>query len=185
MASDENFVMQIINRLAKLKISSIVLKKLEQLAVKLKIDEKEILKLYVELKNNANKLKFSKIPFSKRILLLPQCLRPRDCPAKLNEFGYECNLSCIKCEISRVIRYAKKLGYQEVFIIPGGSVVEKIFKKFKPKACIGVACLKELILGSFITEKFNIIGQGIPLLRDGCVNTIVNWKDLYSCLNLR
>jgi len=176
--------MRLIKKIANLKVSGLALSKLEQLAAKLGVDEKEVLKLYVKVKNKINRLKFSATSFSERITLLPQCLRPKNCPAKLGEYGYECDENCTLCEIRNLIDFAKKLGYKYIFILPGGSIIEKIFRELKPKACIGVACLKELILGSFICEKFNVISQGIPLLKDGCVNTQVRWSDVYSIISL-
>lgn len=79
---------------------------------------------------------------------------------------------------------AKNLGYKDVFIILGGSVAKKILNKEKPKACLGVSCLKELVLGSFVCEKLGVAAQGIALLRDGCVETAVNWKKVNNVLRL-
>jgi len=184
---DENrnrVAMRVIRKLAKSKISGIAIGKLEQLAAKVGVDEKELFQLYVKTKNQASRSRFAGTPYSERILLLPQCLRARDCPAELKEHGYQCQ-ECGKCRLEEVIREAKRLGYKHVFILPGGSIVKKILTKEKPSACLGVACLKELMLGSFICEKFGVAGQGIALLRDGCVNTIVDWKTLNDHMYLK
>ena len=157
--------------------------KLEQLAGKMGVDEKELFQLYVETKNKASREEFAATPYTERILFLPQCLRSRDCPAELTDYGYECQ-ECGNCRIERVIQEAKRLGYKAVFILPGGSVTKKIFAKAKPSACLGVACLKELMLGSFACEKFGIAGQGVPLLKDGCVNTEVDWRILKDRMHL-
>lgn len=170
-------------KLAKSKLSGITIGKLEQLAAKMGVDEKELLQLYVDTKNNASKKKFAATPYSERILLLPQCLRSRDCHAELKEYGYEC-VECGKRSISEITHQAKKLGYKNIFIIPRGSVVTKIVNKGKPKACLGVSCLKELVLGSFVCEKLGVVPQGIALLRDGCVETAVNWKKVNNVLHL-
>ncbi|MDH5595718.1 MAG: DUF116 domain-containing protein [Candidatus Bathyarchaeota archaeon] len=176
-------VMRLMKKLAKSKLSGITIGKLEQLAAKMGVDEKELLQLYVDTKNNASKKKFAATPYSERILLLPQCLRSRDCHAELEEYGYEC-MKCGKCGIPEITHQAKKLGYKDVFIIPGGSVATKILSKGKPKACLGVSCLKELVLGSFVCEKLGVAAQGIALLRDGCVETAVNWKKVSNVLHL-
>ncbi len=175
--------MRVIGRLAKSKISGIAIGKLEQLAAKIGVDEKELFQLYVKTKNKASRLKFAATPYSERILLLPQCLRSTECPAELKEYGYECQ-ECGKCRIEEVIQEAKRLGYKDVFILPGGSIVKRILSREKPNACLGVACLKELMLGSFICEKFGVAGQGIALLKDGCVNTEVDWKILNDRMHL-
>ena len=182
--SKNRAVMRVIGKLAQSKISGIAIGKLEQLAAKMGVDEKELFQLYVETKNKASRPKFAATPYSERILLLPQCLRSKDCPAELEEYGYECQ-QCGKCRIEEVIQEAKRLGYKDVFVLPGGSIVKKIFAKEKPNAFLGVACLKELMLGSFICEKFGVAGQGIALLKDGCVNTEVDWKILNDHMHLK
>lgn len=161
-------IMRVIGKLAKSKVSEIMIGKLERIAAKMGVDEKELFQLYVDTKNKASKSEFAATPYTERILFLPQCLRSKDCPAELTELGYVCQ-GCGRCGIEGVIREAKRLGYKDVFILPGGSVVEKILVKEKPTACLGVACLKELMLGSFACEKFGVAAQGVPLLRDGCV----------------
>jgi len=164
-------------------LAGITIGKLEQLVAKMGVDEKELLQLYVDTKNNASKKKFATASYSERILLLPQCLRSRDCHAELKEYGYEC-VECGKCGILEITHQAKKLGYKDVFIMPGGSVATKILNKEKPKACLGVSCLKELVLGGFVCEKLGVVAQGIALLRDGCVETAVNWKKVNNVLRL-
>ncbi len=181
--SKDRVVMRAIGKLAKTKISGIAIGKLEQIAAKMGVDEKELFQLYVETKNKASISEFAATPYTERILFLPQCLRSRDCPAELTDYGYECQ-ECGSCRIEKVIREAKRLGYKNVFILPGGSVVKKILVKEKPHACLGVACLKELMLGSFACEKFGIAGQGVPLLKDGCVNTEVSWRTLKDHMHL-
>ncbi len=64
-------------------------------------------------------------------------------------------------------------------------MVKKILSIEKPKACVGIACDKELILGGFLCEKFNIIPQGIQLLRDGCTETAVDLEVLLGALQRR
>jgi len=176
-------VMHVIGKFAKSKLGGIALQKLEQFATKMGVDEIELLKIYVETKNSASIKKFATTPYSQRILLLPQCLRSRQCPAELKEYGYECQ-ACGKCNLNKLISQAKALGYKNVFILPGGAVVSKIIAREKPRACLGVACFKELVLGSFLCEKLGVIAQGVSLLRDGCVDTKVDWKTVNDALHM-
>ena len=71
------------------------------------------------------------------------------------------------------------------YILSGGTIVEKIFKKIAPKACVGVACLNELFLGSFIIEKFNVASQAVRLKRDGCVNSDVDLNKVMDTVRLK
>ena len=63
------------------------------------------------------------------------------------------------------------MGYQ-VYIIPGSQFLKKILEKNKFKAILGVACYQDLNLCMMKVSKFSV--QGVPLLRDGCVNTKVD-----------
>jgi hypothetical protein len=49
---------------------------------------------------------------------------------------------------------------------------------------MGVACSKELVLGSFLCEKMGVIGQGVSLIRDGCINTLVDLGTLNDALKV-
>ena len=82
------------------------------------------------------------------------------------------------------MQLTKELGYKGTFIMPGGSLAKKVLVELKPKASLGVACYKELVMGSYLCEKVGVIGQGVELLRDGCINTIVNMKALKEALKV-
>ena len=182
--SDKSSVMRFVKKISKTKISGIALQKLEQVATKVGVEENELLQLYVETKNRSLIKNFASTPYNERVLLLPQCLRAPDCPAELGKYGYECQ-ECGRCIIKTIRQISKKLGYKGVFILPGGSIAQKILTELKPQACLGVACSKELVLGSFLCEKMGVIGQGISLLKDGCINTLVDLRTLNDALKVR
>jgi hypothetical protein len=173
--------MRAIEKLAKLRLSEIALSRFERIAARMGVDEKRVLELYVEAKNNAGRDRFAKTIYSERILLLPQCLRSRDCPAKPSEYGYQC-INCGRCKLGLLIIEAEALGYKKAMIISGGSIVPKALIRLKPKVCLAAGCLKELVMGSFVCEKFGIVGQGLPLLRDGCLETDLDWNLLRNFL---
>lgn len=184
MLDKEASAMLFIEKLAEHKVSAIALAQIEKIAAKIGIDETKLLEVYVKAKNAVSKVPFAKTPFHKRILLLPQCLRSRECPAALGDSGYVCK-RCGKCGLHRVISKAIELGYQGTYIISGGSMVGSILKREKPLACLGIACLKELVLGSFVCEKLGTISHLIALSHDGCVETEVNWNNVDNTLTLR
>jgi hypothetical protein len=181
---NDSSVMRIVKKIAKTKLSGVALQKLEQLATKVGVEEKDLFQLYVETKNRSLVKNFASTPYNERILLLPQCLRAKDCPAELGKYGYECQ-GCGRCSVEKIKHVSENLGYKGTFILPGGSIAKKILLDVKPKASLGVACFKELVLGSYLCEKLGIIGQGVALIRDGCINTIVDWKTLNEALNIR
>lgn len=126
--------------------------------------------------NKSNEAKFKSTLFKDRTIFLPHCLRHPDCQAKTTEEGVQC-LSCGKCNISEFKKEAEALGYK-LFIVPGFSLTKKLIEKYKPKAVLGVACTDELNEAKEEAKKRNIIAVALPLLKDGCVNTEVDWKKL-------
>jgi len=175
--------MLLIEKLAEHRVGGIALTKIEKIAAKIGIDETRLLELYVKAKGVVSKAKFARTPFQKRILFLPQCLRSKDCPASLSDSGYVCK-KCGRCGIHRVISKALELGYKGAFILSGGSMVGRILERERPSACLGVACIKELVLGSYICERFGAISHCVALSRDGCVETDVNWNIVEDTLSM-
>jgi hypothetical protein len=136
-------------------------------------------RLYVELKNDFYRETFRRIPPKNKIVFLPQCLRNPGCKAKLTKLGYSCTgCSCNSCKVCRIKTRAESLGYR-VFIAPGGSMVINIVKKLKPKAILGVGCMKEIVMAM---DNINITGQAVELTKNGCVNTDVRINEVFDLL---
>jgi hypothetical protein len=180
---EDSPIMRVVKKLAKTKLSSFALQKLEQLANKVGVEEKELFQLYVQAKNRSQIDSFAATPYNQRIVLLPQCLRAKDCPAEVGKYGYECK-QCGKCSVAKIMKTTKELGYKGTYIMPGGSLAKTIMLEVKPKASLGVACSKELVMGSYLCEKVGVIGQGVELLKDGCINTAVDLKILKDALTI-
>ncbi len=138
-------------------------------------------KLYVELKNDYYKEQVRKIPPEEKIVFLPHCLRKSGCNAKVEKnVGYQCN-GCEnhrKCKIYAIKNEAEAKGYR-VFVTPGGSMVLGIVNRLKPRAVIGVACMKEIVIA---LDNLKIPLQSIELSRDGCVNTDVKMSKVLDTL---
>jgi len=128
------------------------------------------------------KAKFFDIALEKRAIFLPHCLCSTGCPAKRSEEGVMC-INCGKCNIGPFKKTAEKNGYK-VFIVPGASMVKKIIGKYKFKAVFGVACMPELEQGIEEARKKGIIALTVPLLKDGCVNTDVDWDKVRKTIRL-
>ena len=134
------------------------------------VDAKIVDNIGVEVRNKVNEKNFQKIEPQDTILVLPHCLRHTECEAKLETSGLVCK-NCSRCVIGVLKNKGEEMGYQ-VFIIPGSTFLKKIVEKNKFKAVIGVACFQDLNLAMMKLSKFSC--QGVPLLRDGCVNTKVD-----------
>jgi len=135
--------------------------------------------LYIDLKNSIHEEKFKNAPKDKKIVFLPQCLRDcNKCKAVLGKYGYGCVKCSKKCKARKVKEYAEKIGYK-VFIVPGGSMLSRIIEKFRPMAILGVACKKELVMAC---DELSLPSQGVELLKDGCVNTDVDFESVKKFL---
>ena len=129
--------------------------------------------VYISLKNHINQKIFFSIPANERILFISHCLRKTpECPAEITEDGYVCK-RCGACDIAEILEEADKLGYNS-FIVPGGSMVFKLVKKFRPKACFGIACYYELEEAIGKLARMRISTRTVPLLKTGCINTKVD-----------
>ena len=136
-------------------------------------------------KGKRNMRHFSSVPFSERIILLPQCLRKIEkCKAKEVGNRYECR-ECGACKIAKIAQRARKIGYKGVYILKGGSAVAALIEQDHPKAILGVACYYEGLIGMTECENRGIPVQFVPLTRDGCVNTDLNLPDLESLIALK
>jgi len=152
---------------------------------KMDIDEETYDRVYVQIKNNAMKNKVSRIDFEERMVMVPQCLRhPEECESELEEWGHKCN-RCGKCDIDDLISIADKLGYGAFYTIPGSSMAKKLLKEKNYRAVIAVACYSELVEGFEAAHVFDVPVQGIPLEREGCVNTKVDLDKVEEKLSIR
>lgn len=150
---------------------------------KLDIDEGLYDKVYVTIKNMAYEEDFKNTPNKDIIIFLPQCLRnSEECKAEIGDFGYECK-RCGSCSISEIIDVAEEKNYSDVFIVPGGSMVRRIAKKYRPRAVVGVACHYELVEAIEFCTIHDIPPQGVPLLVDGCKDTKVDKEKLLEILD--
>ncbi|MFZ2455243.1 MAG: DUF116 domain-containing protein [Candidatus Altiarchaeia archaeon] len=137
-----------------------------------------------EMRNILFKNAFSQVPYSERIIVIPQCLRSMECPAKFNSVeGARC-LECGKCKIKEISKKAKELGYIGTFIAPGSSFITRIVKKTKPKALIGLGCPYEVNLGLLAVSSKGIPCQGVTLLTNGCVTTDVDLNAVFETMEL-
>ena len=137
-----------------------------------------------EIRNILFKNTFSQVPYNQRIIVIPQCLRSMDCPAKFNSVeGARC-VECGKCKIREISKKAKELGYIGTYIAPGGGFVKRIIKSTKPGAMIGIGCPYEVNLGLLEVSSKGIPCQGVTLLTNGCVTTDVDLNAVFETMEL-
>lgn len=122
----------------------------------------------------------ARIDPSKRILLLPHCLRQSaTCTARYNGQGLQCAGCNPECSINRLRTAAVNLGYKGVCVAPGGRLAVNFVREKQPEAVVAVACQKELDEGVHGVRELTGLEVKpliviVPLLKDGCVDTIVD-----------
>ncbi len=119
------------------------------------------------------KQQFLAIPFHRRMLLLPHCLKHAEgCPADYDEFGLDCE-KCGACSIADYKVRAEQLGYK-VLVAEGSPIVLKIIVSGHIDGILGVACLNVL---EKAIDKILIAGvpsYAIPLHSGDCKNTTLD-----------
>jgi geranylgeranyl diphosphate synthase type II len=123
------------------------------------------------------------IPYERRLLLLPKCLRVEaHCPAPFDEFGLLCK-KCGMCSIQDLQTAAERLGYA-VLVAEGSPVVMAIIETGKIDAIIGVSCLSVLERAFPYMEAAAVPGIAIPLLQDDCKDTTVDEEWIWDVIHL-
>ncbi len=149
-----------------------------------KIDPAQLDLTMVLLNNAVWHETVASIPYQRRLLLLPQCLRAfGECPAELDEYGLLCE-SCGRCPIGELQTMAEDLGYV-VLVAEGSTVVSKLITGGKIDAVVGVSCLSALEKSFPHMADGAIPGLAIPLSADGCVNTQVDLDAVRSAIALK
>ncbi len=113
------------------------------------------------------------VPPSRRLLLLPHCLKHAEgCPADYDQFGLDCK-QCGACSIADFRTVAEEMGYK-VLVAEGSPIVMKIIISGYVDAIVGVACLNVL---EKAIDKVLLAGvpcMAVPLLSSDCRNTSVD-----------
>jgi hypothetical protein len=138
-------------------------------------------RLYIDFKNDYHKERFKGAETGNKIVFLPQCLRKPGCKASLDEDGYHCMNCSADCKVSSIRAKAESMGYK-IFVCPGGSMIVKIVLKYRPKAVLGVACIKEILMATEELEQRRIPYQAVELSKNGCVATDVDVEHVFSLL---
>ena len=123
------------------------------------------------------------IPFNRRLLLMPKCLRKESvCPAPFDEFGLLCK-QCGQCSLQDLQEEAERLGYA-VLIAEGSALVMAIIETGKIDAIVGVSCLSVLEKAFPYMEAAAIPGVAIPLLQGDCIDTNVDLDWVWDVIHL-
>lgn len=124
------------------------------------------------------------VPFNRRLLLLPHCLKNAEgCPADYDEFGLDCK-KCGACSVADFKVKAEQLGYK-VLVSEGTPIVLKIIVSGHVDAIVGVACLNVL---EKAFDKILLAGIpciATPLLSSNCKSTSVDDDWVFQSIELK
>lgn len=137
----------------------------------------------VLINNEMWREQLASVPFEKRLLLLPKCLRVEEkCPAPFDEFGLLCK-TCGLCSIQDLQGEAEKLGYATL-VAEGSAIVMSLIQTGKIEALVGVSCISVLERAFPYMEAAAIPGVAVPLLQDDCINTTVDLDWVWDYIHL-
>jgi hypothetical protein len=122
----------------------------------------------------------------KRALFLPHCSRKymdSRCKAFLETSlsSYVCAHCSSDCSVNKADRIASEKGY-DVYVLPGGSCLPNILERKKYEGAVGVACGGEVKMSGEFLSRMSVAWQSVPLLKNGCVNTVFNMETLIETL---
>ena len=138
----------------------------------------------IQARNLVERGKFLKT--KRRALFLPHCSRKfmdGQCKAAFdpNVPTYICAHCSQDCLVNQAVSMAQKKGY-DVYVLPGSSCIPKILRTRGYEGAVGVACGEETRLSGDTLDKLEIAGQAVPLIKNGCANTIFNVETLLKTL---
>jgi geranylgeranyl pyrophosphate synthase len=153
-------------------------------AGRIAVDALQVEYAMVLLNNEIWRNTVASVPYNRRLLLLPQCLRDfKNCPADMDEFGLLCE-ECGRCTIGDLQAMAEDLGYV-VLVAEGSTVVSKLLEGGKVDAVVGVSCLSALEKSFPHMTDGAIPGLAIALTVDGCMNTEMDLDHIRDAILLK
>jgi geranylgeranyl pyrophosphate synthase len=127
----------------------------------------------VQLSNVFYREEFESVPFGKRLLLLPHCLRDqKECQGDYDQVQLVCK-GCGSCILADFRKKGEELGYT-ILIAEGTPVVIRILLEHDLEGVLGVSCLDSMEKAFKRVQESGIPCIGVPLLVDGCKDTKVD-----------
>ncbi|MDR0977910.1 MAG: DUF116 domain-containing protein [Endomicrobium sp.] len=145
--------------------------------------KKHIYKLFTDKQNELQAEKFAHVPFNKRIVFAPHCMRNTAVCTAVDKGGYYICGECNGCKIGSVSKLVKQLNYKALYIVKGGRTIDKIVKEDDPYALVGIACFFEGDQAFKLLKDSHIAVQFVSLTKDGCTNTDADLDEIERVLN--
>jgi len=141
--------------------------------------------LTIQTRNLVNSDEFDKA--DRKTLLLPHCSRKymdHRCKASFDAGSpsFVCAHCSEDCLINQAVTLGEEMGY-DVYVLPGGSCITKIFQENHYDAIIGVACGDEIKLAHEMLKDVDVPLKALCLLKNGCAGTKFNMESLERLLS--
>ena len=147
------------------------------------LDDRYVDYAVVVLNNESWRDALAAVPYEKRLLLMPKCLRVESrCPAPFDEFGLLCK-QCGLCSIQDFQLEAERLGYA-VLVAEGSALVMALVQTGKIEAIVGVSCMPVLEKTFPHVQAAAIPAVAVPLLQDDCIDTAVDIDWVWDYIHL-
>lgn len=129
--------------------------------------------LMVELHNGIWLPVISRIPYERRLLLLPKCLRDSgQCEGEMDDIGLLCH-QCGRCAIPDLQTFADEHGILSM-VAEGFTSVIELIRNHVVDAVIGVSCLDSLEKAFPLLISHAVPGIAVALNDGGCRDTHVD-----------
>ncbi len=120
------------------------------------IDKDRVRRAFIMVNNQLVAAEARRVPPSKLLILLPQCLQFHDCPVRITGNVENCK-GCGKCKIKNLVELSRKYDIS-IAVATGGTLARKIVVDKKPEMIIGVACERDLTSGIQDTYPIPVYG---------------------------
>ncbi|MDR0799929.1 MAG: DUF116 domain-containing protein [Endomicrobium sp.] len=147
-----------------------------------KKSKEQTYKTFINKQNKLQTKKFAYIPFNKRIVFAPHCMRNTTVCTAIEKDSYYICAECGRCKINNIIKLARGLNYQALYVVKGGRAIGKIIRDEKPEAIVGIACFFEGYQAFKILKDENTAVQFVPLTKDGCAATDTDLTEVEKVL---
>ncbi len=141
--------------------------------------------LTIQTRNLVESDEFEKA--ERKTLLLPHCSRKymdHRCKAtfEAGSPSFVCAHCSEDCLINQAVTLGEEIGY-DVYVLPGGSCITKIFREHNYDAIVGVACGNEIKLAYQILNEIDRPIKALSLLKNGCAGTKFSMESLERLLS--
>lgn len=127
---------------------------------------------------------FAGVPPTRRLLLLPHCLRSSTgCTAPTDAGGLHCR-RCGGCDLAGLSAEAEALGWRVIVAEGVAAVLDELVGQGRD-AILGVACLDSLERSFARVRDLGLPHLAVPLDADGCLDTTVDGAALRALLHLQ